>query len=262
MEQPEVLADLIDQFARAVEDGHDADLGARESQLRERLTANALDPAAPIGPQGDEFLVRALQKEFFFDEVYNEIFARYWERVRGYLMSCGVEYHRAADLAQELFLICARTRLHRFDPSRGKLASYLLRAARHLWVSKDLRRATPRITSLFDTLAASGSSPSDTALSDTLAAPGGGPPDITAAREMEERFRKEAADLPAEQRAVLELVLDGHGHAEIAKRLGITPAASQMRLFKARQTLAARLGFTRSPTNLGRPRRNPPPSNA
>jgi DNA-directed RNA polymerase specialized sigma24 family protein len=83
----------------------------------------------------------------------------------------------------------------------------------------------------------------------------------SARREMERRLAEAMADLPPDQRAVLELhFLENLSHKEIAGRLGITTHASQQRLFKARRALEECLELTLPPTNRGRPRREPSPT--
>jgi RNA polymerase sigma-70 factor (ECF subfamily) len=245
--EPDLLRDLIEQFEKAVQPPPDLELPARERGLRQGMKDHQFDPRDVIAAQVNKTLVLAMQRNFFFREVFDEFCCRFEPIIRSWLIHWGVEYHRAFDLAQTLLLDCFRKRLRTYDLEQGNLEGYLRRATYNLWMAKDVRPAGPKFSSLPEELLQRG-------------------PDAEeelAGREMEQRLDVEMARLPQEQRAVLDLHYREHlSHADIAARLGISTKDSQRRLFQARRILEERLGLSLPPTKRGRPRRAPPLASA
>ena len=244
------LADLIARFAGAVQQeplsppvlAEQENCPDLERDLREALKKHQIDPGEVVRAQPDETLALAMRRNFFFLETYNEFFGRFEPQIRSWLMRWGVEYHRAFDLTQMLMLVCFQKRLHRYRPDLGPLRGYLRRAARNIWLQKDIR---PR-------------SPTFAPLPHALPQPGVDAEEEAARREMERRLGEVMAGLPPSQRAVLELRWQENlPHEEIAERLGITVKASEQLLFKARRALEERLGLALPPTNRGRPLHEP-----
>jgi RNA polymerase sigma factor (sigma-70 family) len=237
---PDILQDLIDQFASSLQHLPDEELPAQEHGLREALADYHLAPHKLLMDQGDEVLALAMRRNFFFREAYNEFNERFEEQVQSWLRRWGVEYHLAFDLTQTLMLQCFLRRLATYRSERGRLKAYLRRAAYNLWMEhcRRFRAFSPLPEDVPQQAADTGES--------------------VALANMEEALQRAIEHLPSELRPVLELHLQGLSHAEIATRLGITTCASQQRLFKARTALKKQLGLDFRGTTRGRPRHDPP----
>jgi RNA polymerase sigma-70 factor (ECF subfamily) len=250
MEPPDALGPLIEQFEHAALRLTGEALQVRERDLRESLRALRLRPAALAEGQTDQALVCAFQKGFFADEAFDQMVARYEARIWSFLMRLTGDHDLAWDLTQDVWLRCFQTQLRSYVPSEAGPVSYLLAMARNRCVewmrSRKNRPTAPLPRDL------GGLGPAEAGLEGEEAA--------AATEKLADRVRVVMVQLPPGQRAVFELCLEGKSHAEVARRLGITPTASALRLFKVRQALAALLGLSLPPTRRGRPRKNPSPS--
>ncbi|HKD99661.1 MAG TPA: sigma-70 family RNA polymerase sigma factor [Planctomycetota bacterium] len=146
----------------------------------------------------------------------------------------GADPSTAEDLAQEVFVRLLRTRAA--YEARGRLAVYLDRVARNVWVDHVRARVARPEASSIDAPAASG----DGAIAMILAHPGAGPAEALSGRDAARALAALLAKLPEGERAVLELaVFEGLRYAEIADELSIPEGTVKSRVFSAVRRLRA-----------------------
>jgi RNA polymerase sigma factor (sigma-70 family) len=248
MGSTEALTRVVEQFAHSAWNLASDELRAQECALRKILNAHQLNAAAMIQVQTGETLALALQKDFFFDQVYNEFVGRYEVQIWSCLMDETKEYHLARDLTQDVLVRCWQGRLRSYTPSEGKLGPYLFAMARNRFREWRRQRKNQPCSQLPPELPQPEVETTD--LEDEEAR--------DAAQTFARRVREALVQLPPGQREALQLLLGGKSHDEIAAELGITVSASQMAVFRARRTLERLLGLTLPPTNRGRPREGSP----
>jgi RNA polymerase sigma-70 factor, ECF subfamily len=154
----------------------------------------------------------------------------------------GADAATAEDLAQEVFVRLLRTRAA--YEARGRLAVYLDRVARNVWVDHvRARHARPDAASL-DAPARNGGG----AIAMILAHPAAGPVDALSGRDAARALVALLAKLPEGERAVLELaVFEGLRYAEIGEALSIPEGTVKSRVFSAVRRLRT---LVRSPADL------------
>jgi RNA polymerase sigma factor (sigma-70 family) len=169
------------------------------------------------------------------DAALNELMERHAQRLFHYLIRELQDEAEAEDVAQETFARVFQNR-HKFDP-RHRFSTWLYTIATHL--ARDRQRWRSRHPQV--SLEAEGER-GDRGLKDTLPDAGPGPEDSLAARERATAVRAAVADLPEDLRTPLLLAeYEELSHQEIAAVLGCTPKAVEMRIYRARQQLRARL---------------------
>ena len=165
----------------------------------------------------------------------NALMERHGERLFHYLVRVLHDESEAEDLAQESFV---RVYQHRdkFNPAH-KFSTWLYSIATNLARDR-LRRVSrhPQVT-------LDGGRDSDEAsLGDVLPSPEPGPAERLVGVERAEAVRIAVAELPEDLRTPLILAeYEDQSHAEIAAVLGCSTKAVEMRIYRARQQLRARL---------------------
>lgn len=138
-------------------------------------------------------------------------------------------YHRlgnreAAEDATSLIFTKALGALARYQPGNGSFRSWLFVIA-HNTIADDIRRLRP-VSSLPDT---------------GLPVEHPGPEALAIAAQEQAELHRLLADLPTEQRRVLELRLSGLSSPEVAAILGRSPTAVRSLQFRAVERLRTRL---------------------
>jgi RNA polymerase sigma factor (sigma-70 family) len=209
-------------------------LRKRAGPLRRRT---ALPPvAALLAGVSDEGLILAMQKGFFADEAFVELFVtRYRLRLYRWYYRWGVPCDKLDDLVHELILKFKQGRFERYLPAQSSdtFGGYLWKAARNLWLDhlkKEGHRRRPG------------------PLSDHPEPPSPEPePDhVAIVHELTERLEAAVQLLDQQHQAVFRLALDGMSRGDIAAELKLTKQAVSMRLFRARRFLEERLGLTKT----------------
>jgi RNA polymerase sigma-70 factor (ECF subfamily) len=162
------------------------------------------------------------------DEAFRELVGRYAGMVAAIAYAVTGDAEAARDLAQEVFAE-AFLALRRLRSAR-KFAGWLAGIARRKSVSWVRARARSRIelSGSYDALAASG---------------GTGPGEDAEREETRLRVMSAVLGLPAGYREVIILrCLEGREHAEICEALGISQAALDKRLSRAKTMLRESLG--------------------
>ena len=169
------------------------------------------------------------------DLALNELMARWQQPLVNYLARlCGNEA-TALDLAQDTFVRVYEARA-RYD-TRGKFATWLYTIAGNL--ARNSHRWQQRHPTVsLDAPGDEGGTVLATHLPDTALAP-----DASAEqRERAAAVRAAVAELPEDQRAIVLLSeFENRSHADIAAVFACTPKAVETRLYRARQTLRAKL---------------------
>jgi RNA polymerase sigma-70 factor (ECF subfamily) len=130
----------------------------------------------------------------------------------------------ADDAAQDAFL-SALVKLGQFDPRRP-FGPWLLRIVANAATDRRRRRKVRRAE----------------ALDPAARAPGPGPDADAVRDELGERLRAALAELPERRRLAVELFdVEGYGHAEISRILGVPEGTVRSDVFHARRFLRSRL---------------------
>jgi RNA polymerase sigma-70 factor (ECF subfamily) len=168
------------------------------------------------------------------DPALNSIMARHGERLFHYLIRVLQDDNEAADLAQESFVRVFQNR-QRFDPDK-KFSTWLYAIATNLardrlrWMSRH-----PQVPLDSDETDPAGIHAARAATQPT-------PHEALVTEERAAAVRSALAQLPEELRVPLILSeYEEHSHAEIAAVLDCSAKAVEMRLYRARQQLRARL---------------------
>lgn len=169
------------------------------------------------------------------DAALDDLMGRHGERLFHYLVRALQNEDDAADLAQETFVRVHRNR-RKFDP-RQKFSAWLYAIATNLCRDRLRWRARHPHVSLQ-------AEPADGSpgLGETLPSATGSPAEELAAAERIETVRRAVQNLPEDLRLPLILAeYEDQSCAEIASVLKCTAKAVEMRLYRARQQLRARL---------------------
>jgi RNA polymerase sigma-70 factor, ECF subfamily len=161
---------------------------------------------------------------------FRELYQTYGPRVKAYMMRRGADAGTAEDLAQEtMFTVWRRASL--YTAEKGSAATWIFTIARNLRIDR-LRREVPWQELPDDRR----EGPADEAL----------PDEALAEKERNEKVRAALADLPADQREIVELsYLEGLSHGEIAERLNLPLGTVKSRMRIAYQKIRAGLGDLR-----------------
>jgi len=169
------------------------------------------------------------------DAALNELMARHSQRVFGYLVRILGNETEADDLAEETFVRVYLNRA-RFRPS-ARFSTWLFSIATNL--ARDRLRWRARHPQL---PLEGREADTEGSLKDTLRASDPTPAENLEAAERAAAVRRAVANLPEELRLPLVLAeYEGRSHAEIAGALGCSPKAVEMRLYRGRQQLRAKL---------------------
>jgi RNA polymerase sigma-70 factor (ECF subfamily) len=175
----------------------------------------------PEPDDGDAVLVLAAQRS---KAEFAPLYRRYVELVYAYCARRLSDQTRAED-ATSIVFTKAFAALRQFDPDKGTFRSWLFTIAHNVVVSE--YRST-RITTPLQSVGA-------------YHAFGPGPEDWALANERDLALRESIAQLPADQRDVLELRLIGLTGAEIASVLGRSHSAVKVAQHRALKRLRAAL---------------------
>lgn len=161
---------------------------------------------------------------------FEELYARYQQRVFAYLWRALRDEEAAADLLQEVFMRVWRARA-RWTPS-GSVAGYLLRTARHIVIDEarkqDVRK---RWSANWQT---------DSPILETR------PDKDLHEQRIAARVRTAVGDLPDRMREVFSLKYDGGlSYQEISEQLGISVKTVEVHMSKALRRLRDVLGDLR-----------------
>ena len=178
---------------------------------------------SPLGPQ--DIHARAAMSNLLSliardrsEPAFVELFERYAQRLKAYMLRQGADPATAEELAQETLLVVWR-KAALYSAEKGSLTTWIYTIARNLRIDR-LRKETPW-QELPDNLA-------DTLVSDEPA-----PDESASNRQREVRVQKVLSSLSAEQRQVVEMAyIEGLSHSEISERLSLPlgTVKSRMRL--------------------------------
>jgi len=221
-----------------------AELERLQPEIADWLAQNRLDLCQLLARQVDDTLVVAIQKGFFKELAFAELFRnRYEERLRGRFLKWGAEWNAAFDLTQGVFINFLVRGLRRYQPScepTSRFWGYLHKAAYNFWIAKEIRPRRPELVNLNNRAG-------DT---DVLLE--------VQRREAEARLVTALGQLPAELREVLELQIDGFSPAQAATKMGMPVKSFYGLLHRARKRLQEMLGIELPPSTRGRPRKENP----
>jgi len=168
------------------------------------------------------------------DDALNPLMERHGARLFHYLIRVLQDETEAADLAQETFVRVYQNRA-RFDPDR-KFSTWLYAIATNL--ARDRLRWLAR----HPQVSIESRDDDDAGLKNVLPANQPTPPETLEAEERAAAVRRALAELPEELRLPLVLAeYEERSHAEIAAVLDCSAKAVEMRLYRARQQLRAKL---------------------
>ena len=168
------------------------------------------------------------------DDALNPLMERHGARLFHYLIRVLQDEAEAADLAQETFVRVYQNRA-RFDPDR-KFSTWLYAIATNL--ARDRLRWLAR----HPQVSIESRDDDDAGLKNVLPANQPTPPETLEAEERAAAVRRALAELPEELRLPLVLAeYEERSHAEIAAVLDCSAKAVEMRLYRARQQLRAKL---------------------
>ncbi|MDZ4288750.1 MAG: RNA polymerase sigma factor [Prosthecobacter sp.] len=165
------------------------------------------------------------------DLALNELMTRWRERVAGFLLRMVGDHATAMDLTQECFVRLYGSR-HSYKPIAA-FSTYLFHIAANLARSHARWKGRHPTVPMTDEEGALIHEPHD---------PGLSPDDAAAMREKTAIVSKAIATLPAELReALLLFTVEDMSHAGIARTLGCSAKAVEVRIYRARQALKAAL---------------------
>ena len=168
------------------------------------------------------------------DDALNPLMERHGARLFHYLIRVLQDETEAADLAQETFVRVYQNRA-RFNPDR-KFSTWLYASATNL--ARDRLRWLAR----HPQVSIESRDDDDAGLKNVLPANQPTPPETLEAEERAAAVRRALAELPEELRLPLVLAeYEERSHAEIAAVLDCSAKAVEMRLYRARQQLRAKL---------------------
>jgi RNA polymerase sigma-70 factor (ECF subfamily) len=187
-------------------------------------------------PGGDELDANDMARMVAgHDAALNDLMDRHAARLFQYLVRSLQNEEDAADLAQETFVKLYQSR-ERFDPGQ-KFSTWLYAIASNLVRNRFRWRTRHPQVALEAENEATGA-----ALRDTLPGDGPLPGESLQTDERAEAVRRAVASLPEELRQPLILAeYEERPHAEIGAILGCTTKAVEMRLYRARLQLRAKL---------------------
>lgn len=134
------------------------------------------------------------------------------------------------EVSQEVFVELWRT-AERFDPERASVTTWAITLARRRAVDRVRREQSQR-----DRIERSGAEPT---------VPVESPAEAVVASLEAERLGRALADLPEEQRQVIEMAfIDGDSHTDIAERLGVPLGTVKGRVRLGLKKLGGKLGAT------------------
>jgi RNA polymerase sigma factor (sigma-70 family) len=241
MERDEALREEAEALEQSLWEMTAEQLVPVGAALTSALAAQGLDLPRLLAELSDEGLALAIQKRCFVPEAFVELFVnRYTNYLARWFYGWQADPELAADLKQEVFLRFLQSRLGSYRPAES-FRTYLYATAYHLWVER--RRRVKRSDSLevVPEPQSKGVSPEEWAQRHELAA----------------RFQTALARLPDDERAVLELAVDGKTHDEIAAQLGRPKPWVYARLFRARRAVESELGLPPRPRDRQRGRGEP-----
>jgi RNA polymerase sigma-70 factor (ECF subfamily) len=187
-------------------------------------------------PDGDELDANDMARlAAGHDAALNDLMDRHATRLFQYLVRSLQNEEDAADLAQETFVKIYQSR-ERFDPAH-RFSTWLYTIAANLVRNRFRWRSRhPQVALEAESEATGG------ALQDTLSGDGPLPGEGLQADERAEAVRRAVAALPEDLRQPLILAeYQERPHAEIGAILGCTTKAVEMRLYRARLQLRAKL---------------------
>lgn len=160
-------------------------------------------------------------------DAFESFYREHLPAIRGFVARRASDPQHAADLTADVF-ISAIERSGSYDPRRGPLIAWLLGVARHVVADDGRRRARQlRVASRVQ-----GRALLDADSTATIAER------IDAERDAA-RALAAMADLPGDERAILELVaVDGLSVTDAASALGVKPGTARVRLHRARRRIA------------------------
>ncbi len=171
------------------------------------------------------------------ESAYEVLISRHQRGIHAFIFRSVGDHETAADLAQEVF-VRAWFALERVVP-KAKFSTWLFQIAINLCRDQAKSKAG-RQARLNDPLVRRGGDGEE--IERDLPHPGSSPAAEAQHAELVAALDAEIARLPPDQREAFVLgVLTGHSHKEIAEMLRLTPKAVEVRIYRARQTLAARL---------------------
>src|SRR5262245_52693707 len=157
---------------------------------------------------------------------FRELYEAYGPRVKAYMMRRGADAGTAEDLAQETLLTVWR-KAALYADERGSMTTWVFTIARNLRIDR-LRREMP-FQELPEWRLAEPSSEAQ-------------PDEVLAEKERQERVRAALAELPEDQREVVQLsFLEGLSHSEIAERLALPLGTVKSRMRIAYQKVRTAL---------------------
>src|SRR5258708_1313371 len=176
------------------------------------------------------------------DAALEDLMGRHAERLFHYLLRVLQNETEAGDLAQEAFVRVYQNRT-RFKPE-SKFTTWLFTIGTNLARDVQRRRARHPHVSL-----EAESEDSDRDFKETLPAPGPNPGEMLETADRAQAVRNAVGALPEDLRTALVLAeYEEKSHAEIAAIVGCSSKAVEMRIYRARQQLRARLSLLLEPT--------------
>ncbi|WP_244462654.1 sigma-70 family RNA polymerase sigma factor [Methyloceanibacter caenitepidi] len=159
-------------------------------------------------------------------EAFQRLFLHFGPRIKGLMIRSGSDADTAEDLAQEVMLTLWR-KAGLYAPERGTVSAWVFTIARNVRIDR-LRRQSSR--------------PYEDIADLQLEAPGASGEEETEMRQRERLVGQALADLPAEQRRVVELsFVEDMPQAEIATALGLPLGTVKSRMRLAYAKLRERL---------------------
>lgn len=175
------------------------------------------------------------------DAALNDLMERHAQRLFHYLIRQLQDESDAEDVAQETFVRVFQHR-QKFDPSH-RFSTWLYTIATNLVRDRQRWRTRHPQVSLEAENEQTGGE-----LKDMLPAAGAGPGDSLVANERADAVRAAIAQLPEDLRTVILLFeYEEQSYQQIGGVLNCSPKAVEMRLYRARQQLRARLEKLLSP---------------
>jgi len=182
-----------------------------------------VEPESEFVTMTDEQLARLALRQ---REAFGEIYVRYADRIFRYAAGRTGSRTIADDVLNDT-MVGALEGLHRYDPDKGSLASWLFTIASRRVADHDRRRVQ-----LFRFL---GRSDNGVVHQDVL--------DTVIRAEDHERVRRAVQRLPGRQREILLLRYVGElSFRDVARVLGTTEGAARMRVNRALRRLAEEMG--------------------
>ena len=245
---PGAITTFVEEFERRVWGNGAGFHSDWTAEFERRCVESGIELDAVVKAQNTDVLALALRGEVFFRRVFEELM---WIRFRGrmtrWFEQFGADPHTAEDLAAEILLGVyrnpreGRSRLGGYDPAKAPFSAYLRAVARHLYVSRVVRKRRPGLAG------------------HVLERPGG---DATTVAAVGNEFARRAEDaiarLDEPGRTVMRLTVEGWPPADIAGETRLTIRSVYQLLHKVRRRLAPELAADLPPARRGRPRNSMP----